>query len=938
MRTLTVRARLVVLVTGLYASAFIVPGTLVAQAQTPTAEQLQVFQQLPADQQQALLQRATGGANSGSATGSTSPRKTDDDAARRAQQQPVTTATDAQAAGLQADDVVLVEVELAKERVKIQPTGANSAPLITREPVEITEGLERTKLTALRDIIRARNPFTLSRSGQLLLPGFDPIALGGLSEAQATQRIAAEPALLKFEVKLTRLPVARSGVAGLKPFGYDLFEQATASYTPLTDVPVPADYVVGPGDELSVQLFGSQNRSLKLVVSREGTVSFPELGPIKVAGLRFSAAKAGIEGRVAQQMIGVKANVSMGDIRSIRIFVLGEAQRPGSYTVSGLATLTSGLFASGGIKPIGSLRDIQLKRQGAVVRHLDLYDLLIRGDTSNDASLLPGDVIFIPPLGNTVSIEGEVRRPALYELRGETTAAELLALAGGLGTEADANRAALTRVDEQSRRVVLDVNLATAAGRAQKLRNGDNLRVARLRPQIDSGVSLDGFVHRSGLQPWRAGLRISDVIGSVDELKPDADVHYVLIRRESGADRRVEVLSADLTAAWAARGTTVDVALQPRDRITVFDLAPGRERVIKPLLDELRLQGALARPTEVVRVEGRVKVPGEYPLEQGMRVADLLRAGGNLEAAAFGAQAELARYEVTTDGVRQAELITIDLAAVRRGEAAANVPLRPYDYLLVKETPYWATQEQVTLRGEVKFPGTYPIRRGETLRELIDRAGGLTPQGNPKGSVFTRIELREREQKQLDLLADRMQSDLATMSLQAAAANQAGAAQSVQAGQGLLAQLRQTKAVGRLVINLPAILQQGQGGPADITLRNGDTLIVPTASQEVTVIGEVQSATSHLYVQGLSRDAYIDKSGGTTRKADKRKIYIVRADGNVVADRSSIFSRSSTAGIQPGDTVVVPLDAERIPALPLWQSVTQILYNLTVALAAVKTF
>lgn len=915
-------ARLVSLVLGAATALLLCTGLVPAQAQTPTPEQLQIFQQLPADQQQALLQRATGGAAVAAGAGA-AVRKVDEDALKRAAQQ-----TQQQQAAVSAETQKLLELQP-------EDTILVAAELVTRETLT---DLERTKLTALRDLLRARNPYTLSRSGQLLLPGFDPISVAGLSEAQATQRVAAEPALLKLEVKVTRLPVARSGTAALKPFGYDLFEQAAAGFTPQTDVPVPADYVVGPGDELAVQMFGSKNSSLRLTVSREGTVSFPELGPISVAGLRFGAAKAAIEGRVSQQMIGTRANVSMGDIRSIRIFVLGEAQRPGSYTVSGLATMTSGLFASGGIKPIGSLRDVQLKRQGAVVRRFDLYDLLIRGDTSNDAALLPGDVIFIPPVGQTVSIEGEVRRPAIYELRGETTAGDLMNLAGGLNTEADAAKAALTRVDEQSRRVVLDVSLATAAGRAQKLRNGDNLRVARLRPQIDSGVSLEGFVHRAGLQPWRAGLRIADVLGSVDELKPNADAHYVLIRREVGPERRIEALSADLTAAWAARGSAADVALQPRDRITVFDLAPGRERVIKPLLDELRLQGGLARPTEVVRVEGRVKVPGEYPLEGGMRVADLLRAGGNLEAAAFGAQAELARYEVTAEGVRQTELLSVDLAAVRRGDAAANIALRPFDLLLVKETPFWATQEQVTLRGEVKFPGTYPMRRGETLHQLIDRAGGLTALANPKGSVFTRAELREREQKQLDLLADRMQSDLATMSLQAAAANQAGAAQSVQAGQGLLAQLRQTKAVGRLVINLPAILQEGQGGPADIILRNGDTLIIPPASQEVTVIGEVQSATSHLYVKGLGRDAYIAKSGGMTRKADKGKIYIVRADGNVVANTTSLFSRTSGAGIQPGDTVVVPLDAERIPQLPLWQSVTQILYNLTVAFAAVKTF
>jgi protein involved in polysaccharide export with SLBB domain len=942
MRTHILRARIPSFLTGVLASVLLGGALPAVQAQTPTADQLQLFQTLPADQQQALMRQAAGGSGTGSNTSSTNAststdkqRTAADDAARRAggredQQEP-------QISALKAEDVVLVEVELPKERVKVQSTGPNSPPIITKEPIEL-DASERKKLDDLKDLIRSRNPYKLDRSGQLVMPGFAPIALSGLTEQQATQRLSAEPVLLKLDIKLTRLPLAKTGIEGLKRFGYDLFDDALSTFSPVTDVPVPADYIVGPGDELNVQLFGSQNRNLRLVVSREGAVSFPDLGPISVAGQNFNSAKASIEARVAQQMIGVRANVSMGDIRSIRIFVLGEARRPGSYTVSGLATMTAALFASGGVKPIGSLRDIQLKRQGAVVRHMDLYDLLIRGDTGNDAKLLPGDVIFIPPVGATVSVDGEVKRPAIYELRSETDFADLLQLAGGLTPDADSSRAALTRVDEQNRRVVLEVDFGHAASRTQKLRNGDILRVARLRPQIDSGVMVDGFVHRQGLVPWHDGLRLTDVISSVDELKPNADAHYILIRRESGADRRIEALSVDLTSAIAVRGSAADIALMPRDQITVFDLAPGRERVIKPLLDELRLQSGLSRPTEVVRIEGRVKVPGEYPLESGMRVADLLRAGGNLEAAAFGGKAELARYEVGESGTRQTDLIEIDLAAVRRGDAAANVVLRPFDYLLIKETPYWSAQESVTLKGEVQFPGVYPVRRGETLHELLNRAGGLTPLANAKGGAFTRVELKEREQKQLDLLADRMQSDLATMSLQAAAANQSGASQAMQAGQSLLSQLRQTKAVGRLVINLPGLIASDVGSQKDIVLKDGDQLIVPRQTQEVTVIGEVESATSHLYMANLSREDYISMSGGMTRKADKGRIFVVRADGSVIGDQRSLFRRSDSVKIQPGDTVVVPLDAERIPKLPLWQSVTQILYNLTVSIAALKTF
>src|SRR5258705_168661 len=220
---------------------------------------------------------------------------------------------------------------------------------------------------------------------------------------------------------------------------------------------------VGPGDQLEVQLYGNKNFILHLAVGRDGRVQFPDLGPISVAGQTFDSAKATLEARVARQMIGVHASVTMGDTRSIRVFVLGEAKRAGSYTISGLGTITSALFAAGGVLPVGSLRNIQLKRQGALVRQLDLYDMLIRGDTTDDAKLLPGDVIFIPPVGSTVTVDGEVRRPAIYETKGETAIGDVVQLAGGLTPEADRQKAALTRIDVDQRRVVLQVDLTGLA-------------------------------------------------------------------------------------------------------------------------------------------------------------------------------------------------------------------------------------------------------------------------------------------------------------------------------------------------------------------------------------------------------------------------------------------------------------------------------------------
>jgi protein involved in polysaccharide export with SLBB domain len=282
-------------------------------------------------------------------------------------------------------------------------------------------------------------------------------------------------------------------------------------------------------------------------------------------------------------------------------------------------------------------------------------------------------------------------------------------------------------------------------------------------------------------------------------------------------------------------------------------------------------------------------------------------------------------------------VINIDLAAVIRDEPAANLLLQSFDGLYIKEISGWAEQEQVTLKGEVRFPGTYPIKRGETLRSVIERAGGLTDLAFPQGSVFLRQELREREQQQLDRLAERMQSDLISMSLMAARASQAGAAQAYTVGQSLLTQLKAARAVGRLIIDLPAALAAAPGSANDIALRSGDELVIPKRSQEVTVLGEVQNTTSHLYQNRLDRDDYIALSGGLTAQADHSKIYVVRANGSVVANSSHWWRSDVSVDIHSGDAIVVPLDTQRIPALPLWTSVTTILYNIAIAVAAVHS-
>jgi protein involved in polysaccharide export with SLBB domain len=961
------------------AMVLLVAGLLSSPAspgQTPTPEQVEAFRGLTPAQQRSVMDAmgATGGQSGMTRTDqrvesppTVLPRSAEDEEKRNLSPdgEPRLAAGDTLIVELEpmefeGDDRVLTErprqpIDALQGQGTITATGGTenavpgaTAPLGQPATVggtvrrEVQREIQRTpseeaELQRFIETVQRANPYRLDRTGGIDVPGLGVVPIAGLTVLQATQRLAIEPFLQDFRIRLILLPLEPVGSDALKPFGYDLFAGTPTTFAPVTDIPVPSEYVVGPGDRFEVQLIGNVRARHSLAVNRDGRIMFPELGPIAVAGLRVEEATARIEARVSEQMIGTKAVVSMGELRSIRVYVLGEAKRPGSFTVSSLATITNAIFVSGGVKPIGSLRNIQLKRNGQVVKRLDLYDLLLNGDTSSNVRLQPGDVIFIPPVGSTAGVTGEIRRPAIYELKGESTVADLLHLGGGLTAEADPKLATLQRIDERRERVVVDVDLTQPQSRGAHLRTGDVLRIPGVKATYSNAVMLDGHVLRPASVQYRTGLRLTDVIPSADELKPNADQHYVLIRREEVATRRVQVLSADLTAAWRAPGTAANPLLAPRDRVYVFDLETGRRAILDPILQELKLQAVSAEPSQVVRVSGRVRVPGEYPLERGMTVSDLIRAGGGLSEEAYGGEADLARYEVRDGQSRKTDVVKIDLGRALSGELSADLALAPFDFLVVKEISEWSAQETVRLEGQVRFPGEYPIERGETLRSVIARAGGLTPLAFPQGSVFTRESLKERERRQVEILVDRLKQDLSTLALQATqttAGTPQQAGETLAIGQSLLADLRNAVPVGRLVIDLDRILADEPGSMVDVILKDGDVLRVPQTAQEVTVIGEVQSATSHLYDPGFARDDYIRMSGGTTQKADDGRIYVVRANGSVETGSGSRWFRNA-GSIQPGDTIVVPLDAERMRPLPLWTAVTTIIFNLAVAVAAV---
>ena len=540
----------------------------------------------------------------------------------------------------------------------------------------------------------------------------------------------------------------------LEPFGYALFAGTPTTFAPATNIPVPSTYVIGPGDTVIIQLYGQQNITYQLVVTREGQLMFPEIGPINVSGLSFEELRAQLQSIVSNQLIGQSASISMGPLRSIDVFVLGEAARPGSYTVSSLSTMTNALFVSGGVTTVGSLRTIRLMRGGQQVTELDLYDLLLRGDTSGDARLQPGDVIFVPPVGQTIGIAGEVRRPAIYELKDETTVAEVLPLSGGLKPTAFPAASRIERINERGERTLIDVDLSDASG-ALGLADGDFLQVAPVMSQLESIVLLQGHVQRPGGFQWREGLRVSDVLPSVDRMLPDPDLEIALIAREVLPARRIELIHVDLGSAINAPGSEADRLLQARDQLHTFGLSQARGPQLGTFIQRLRDQASFENPPLVVNVTGNVRFPGQYPLVQDMTLDTAIRFAGGLDAES-DLESVLLERRTDLQGTIAVERHALDpqtlmtTSPVRLRELDKLIVLganQPREGLLADTLGQLRSQagsdrptEVVSVSGAVRFPGDYPLTANLSVGDLVALAGGFAESANTASAELARFD------------------------------------------------------------------------------------------------------------------------------------------------------------------------------------------------------
>ena len=638
-------------------------------------------------------------------------------------------------------------------------------------------------------------------------------------------------------------PVAPVDSSALPIFGLDVFENATSQFDPNVGGPVDANYRIGPGDRLVLVLTGDVEAAYTLDVTRQGFVVVPQVGQIDVANLTMAQLEDVLYSRLGRVYSGLRRgagatthfSISPARLRSNQVFVIGDVDEPGSYRVSAAGTALTALYAAGGPTDIGSLRRVEIRRAGRTVDVLDVYDYLLHGDASHDPRLENGDVVFVPVHGPRVRVEGEVVRPAIYELKPDETLADVLQAAGGFRAQANTARIQIDRIVPPTQRtsdgrdrITIDVastQLATGGAPAFAMANGDVLRVFRVPDRVRDRVSVLGNVWTPGTIGFAPGLTVSQALRSAGGLKPDTYLGQVLVTRLRPDSTRIQLRTTLLDTTGRVSN---DFRLAEDDEIRVFSVTEFR-------------------PTRYVAVSGAVRRAGRYPYREGMTMRDLVLLAGGLTEGAYLKEAEVARLPETRQAGQLATTTRVPLDSSYLFERAPDghyigapglpassgpapeVPLDPYDNVLIMQQPGWELQRQVAVTGEVQYPGTYTLHsKSDRLSDVIERAGGVMRNGYADGVVF----------------------------------------------------YRKANGTGRIGIDLPRVLRD----PSDrdnLVLQNGDSIFIPAYTGTVNVAGAVNSPVAVAYVPGKDIDFYIDAAGGPSIKAASKRAYVTQPNGKV---------------------------------------------------------
>jgi protein involved in polysaccharide export with SLBB domain len=721
--------------------------------------------------------------------------------------------------------------------------------------------------------------------------------------------------------------------AKLERFGAALFRNSAAVADKSTlSVPVGPDYILGPGDELVIDYWGASSQHIQRSVDREGRISIPEAGSTVVAGRTLGEVQQTIQKMLSHQLRGISVDVTLGKLRTVRVYVVGDVKNPAAYDISSLSTALSALIAAGGPTDTGSYRTVKHYRGKALVEEVDLYDLMLKGVSSAEVHLESGDSILVPPIGPQITVAGKVRRPAIYELRKEQTLDQVLDLAGGVPVTGELSRIRVERIQAHERKEMMSVNVSGGAGiqaaddafKRFRIQDGDIVTVLPILPYSNRAVYLEGHVFRPGKFSFKDGYKVTDLVSSYDDLLPEP------------ADR------AEIVRLHPPDFTPVVIPFNLRDVLSKKVEAPSLEP-----FDTVRIFGRYETDGPKVSIFGEVMRPGEYPLSEKMTAADLLRMSGGFKRSAYQQEADLTSYSVIDGDHVDLDHRDIPIGRALAGEADTDVLLKPGDVLTIRQIGGWNDiGGAVSVSGEVMHPGRYGIQRGEHLSSILKRAGGFSNEAYPYAAILDRAQVREAAAKSREEMVTQIQAQnigapggTGSSSSSSSSRNNNAVAQERERQQ-LLAKLKQLQPNGRMLIHVSSQIEKWQGTQADVEVRAGDTLYIPKRPTFVMVAGQVYNPIAITFSSGKHAGWYLKQAGGPTTLANKKEIFVVRANGTVVGRGSGEWWSGNVLGttLQAGDTIFVP---EKGAGTGIFKNLNQtisLLSGAAVAVSVIRTF
>lgn len=809
-------------------------------------------------------------------------------------------------------------------------------------------------------------------------------------------------------------------------FGNDVFHNGTGNFDQLPmDLPVGPDYVIGPGDGININLWGGISERLRRVVDREGRIALPEAGALQVAGRSLGDVQRLVQTSLRSEFRDVQADVSLARLRTIRVYVVGDVERAGAYDISALSTPLNAVFTAGGPTSRGSIRTLRHYRGNTLIQEVDVYDLLLHGVHSDMKRMQSGDTVLVPPLSTEITVEGMVRRPAVYELRDETNLAEVLQLAGGVLTSGTLRHVDVERVQAHESRTMLRLDIpennnqesVSKALEDFSVQDGDKIKISPILPYADKTVYLEGHVFRPGKYAFRDGMMLTDLIKSYNDLLPEPSKIHGEIVRLNPPDYAPQVIAFNLDEALSASNNSniQPLALKAFDTVRIFSRFDFEDTPVVSVSGEVRdpgdhvtngatrvrdavyLAGGLTAdastdsvqifrrtgdnkltvlsvdlkramagddkdnlPLEpkdrliihrnlakvdppTVTIEGEVGRPGKYPLGQDMTAAQLVRTAGGFKRSAYTESADLTRFDVESAVGVVGEHETIQIGRALQGEPDTDTRLHDGDVLTIRQIAGWRDLgASITVTGEVMHPGTYGIEEGERLSSIIERAGGLRSDAYPYGAIFERVQVRDlAERNRTDLLRSIQEEGPALKAAPEADPDQRAAKEAaLMQWQSTLQRLENTPPEGRMVIHISKDMKHWHNTSNDITVRAGDSIHIPKVPNSVIVDGAVYNSTAVAYKPGESAGWYLHQAGGPNNVANKKNIFVIRADGSVIGGEGGMFTGGvESAEMRPGDMVMVP--EKTFSANSRWKNIlegSQVAYGVGIAIQVARSF